>query len=230
MEGGKHWVDHIGISPNGKRFCFFHRWYINDEFFHTRLYTADLDGRNLFLFPDSGFYSHIFWKNNKELFGFCSISEKFGDIRKDVKKSRLLLKKILPIYRKLIPKSIRKRVLPVGYFILEDKTGKSRKLQINNEDGHGTWSNDRYLITDTYADKKHFRTLIFYDLKSKKKTRLGKFYALPDKKYIERRKWGNYDIGSIRCDLHPRWDRKGEKVCFDSVHEGKRNMYEIKVK
>jgi hypothetical protein len=31
--------------------------------------------------------------------------------------------------------------------------------------------------------------------------------------------------GSLRCDLHPRWDRSGEKVCFDSTHERSRQMY-----
>ena len=33
-----------------------------------------------------------------------------------------------------------------------------------------------------------------------------------------------YD-NDTRCDLHPRWDRKGEKICFDSVFEGKRRVY-----
>lgn len=230
MNKGKHWVDHIGISPNGKRFCFFHRWNIEGNLFHTRLFTADLNGKNLFMFPDSGFYSHIFWKNNKDLFGYGSISEKFGNIRKDVKKSKLLLKKILPIYRKLIPKSIRKRVLPISYYILKDKTKRAIKLPINNEDGHSTWFNDKYLITDTYPDKRHYRTLIYYDLELKKKIKLGKFYTLPDKKNIRGEKLRNYDTSSIRCDLHPRWDRKGEKVCFDSVHEGYRNMYEVYIK
>ncbi|MGC9310000.1 MAG: hypothetical protein ACP5D2_04885, partial [Candidatus Nanoarchaeia archaeon] len=217
MEQGKHWVDHIGISPDGKRACFFHRWYINKELYHTRLFSVDIDGKNLFMFPDSGFYSHIFWKNNKELFGFCSLSEKFGNLRKNKKKLKFIFKKILPFYRKLVPKSIRKRAIPVNYYILNDKTKESIKLnKITNEDGHGTWFNDRYLITDTYPNKKHYRSLILYDLEKNRKKVLGKFYTLPKKRYIKKANQNDYDISSLRCDLHPRWDRKGEKICFDS--------------
>lgn len=32
-----------------------------------------------------------------------------------------------------------------------------------------------------------------------------------------------YDI--VRCDLHPRWDRTGRRICFDSVHDGRRALY-----
>jgi len=35
--------------------------------------------------------------------------------------------------------------------------------------------------------------------------------------------------GEIRCDLHPRWNRAGTKICFDSVHEGRRRMYVMDV-
>lgn len=229
MENGKHWVDHIGISPNGKRFCFFHRWYINDELFHTRLFTADLEGKNLFMFPDSGFYSHFFWKNDKELFGWGSISEKFGEIRKDTKKSKIILKKILPLYRKFVPRFIRKKILPANYFILKDQEKIAQKLKIYYEDGHGTWIKNRFLITDTYANKKHFRKIILYDLKSKTKKIIGKFYAIPDKKYLKEEDREKYDNLGIRTDLHPRWDWEGKRFCFDSVHEGYRNMYEIDI-
>ncbi|MBC7289368.1 MAG: hypothetical protein H5T86_15270, partial [Armatimonadetes bacterium] len=35
--------------------------------------------------------------------------------------------------------------------------------------------------------------------------------------------------GEIRCDLHPRWNRAGDKVCIDSAHTGVRQMYVLDV-
>jgi hypothetical protein len=41
----------------------------------------------------------------------------------------------------------------------------------------------------------------------------GRFYSPPEL------------AGACRCDLHPRWSRDGRRVCFDSAHEGTRQMY-----
>lgn len=35
--------------------------------------------------------------------------------------------------------------------------------------------------------------------------------------------------GEIRCDLHPRWSRDERQVCFDSIHEGSRQVYVMDV-
>ena len=37
-----------------------------------------------------------------------------------------------------------------------------------------------------------------------------------------------YD-NDTRCDLHPRWNHKGDNVCFDSVFEGHRGLYVVDV-
>lgn len=31
--------------------------------------------------------------------------------------------------------------------------------------------------------------------------------------------------GDIRCDLHPRWNRNGTAISFDSIHENHRHVY-----
>ena len=35
--------------------------------------------------------------------------------------------------------------------------------------------------------------------------------------------------GEIGCDHHPRWSRDGMQVCFDSIHEGTRQVYVVHV-
>ncbi len=84
--------------------------------------------------------------------------------------------------------------------------------------GHATFSPDTaWLITDTpeppVADKRNQRTLYLFQCKTHRRIELGTFGA-PD---ILR--------GPLRCDLHPRWDRTGGRVCFDSAHDGCRQMY-----
>jgi len=88
-----------------------------------------------------------------------------------------------------------------------------------DQDGHCSYSpNRRWLLTDTYPDAlRSERTLILYDLRSNTRYDIGRFYSSPEL------------AGPIRCDLHPRWNRDGTKVCIDSVHEGQRQMYVIDV-
>ncbi len=71
MDNACHKVNHIMISPNGKRFMFLHRWYamMGEKF--TRLVTANIDGSDLYVIADDDMVSHCAWKNDHELIGYA---------------------------------------------------------------------------------------------------------------------------------------------------------------
>ena len=80
-------------------------------------------------------------------------------------------------------------------------------------DGHPSYQpGSEALLTDTYPDDFGEQRLIVFDSGSGT-TILGR-YRLP----LRYR-------GETRCDLHPRWNRKGNRVCFDSSHSGIRALY-----
>jgi hypothetical protein len=182
MKDAQHWFNHIDISPNGTRFSFLHRWEYNNVI-NSRLYTADIDGKNIYCLADDTMVSHSCWKNNEQILVWC-------------------------------------RQFDIGdrYYLLTDQTSKREVIGdgILNVDGHPSYSPDgRYILTDTYPDRTRKRSLIVYDTQNNERYDIAKVFA-PFK----------YD-GEIRCDLHPRWSRDGKQICFDSVHEGKRQLYVI---
>ena len=73
-------------------------------------------------------------------------------------------------------------------------------------------------LTDTYPGRQApEQILMLYQPSTGQLVELGRY--LPDAKYQ----------GDYRCDLHPRWSRDGRSICFDSCHDGSRQMYLIDV-
>ena len=87
-------------------------------------------------------------------------------------------------------------------------------------DGHMSYhpQKKQWLLTDTYPDERHMRILKLYNTRENREVILGKFHALPDLQC------------ELRCDLHPTWNRDGDRVAIDSIHEeGKRAVYVLDV-
>jgi hypothetical protein len=107
-----------------------------------------------------------------------------------------------------------------GYYIVHDPSGEMRAVGrgLFESDGHCNLSPDRqWLLTDRYPQDSPTQPLILYDMARDRRIDIGRFRSLTDMNT------------SYRCDLHTRWSREGTKVCFDSTHEGSRQMYVIDV-
>ena len=104
----------------------------------------------------------------------------------------------------------------LAYVLFTDGTDQYRVIAkgVLTRDGHGSFSPDRrWMVSDTYPDWKKRRSLLLINTETEEVLELGKFYS--DPKLAE----------EFRCDLHPRWNHDGTKICFDSVHEGTRQVY-----
>lgn len=87
------------------------------------------------------------------------------------------------------------------------------------QDGHCSYSPDRnWALTDTYPDRDRLQHLMLFHPATNRTIGLGAFFEPPNL------------TGPFRCDLHPRWDRQGKQVCFDSTHrDGQRQIYVVNV-
>lgn len=113
---------------------------------------------------------------------------------------------------------LRKKETKDHYYLMKDKT-KIYKMFWNelDTDGHCTYSpNGRYVVTDSYPNRKRIAS-VFLCEEEKKSSRIARVFS-PFK----------YD-NDVRCDLHPRWNHNSDKICIDSVHEGKKELYVIKI-
>ncbi len=182
-EGSVHKVNHIMLSPNGKRFMVLYRWF-NGQRKYTRLVTCNVDGTDMYVLSDDDMVSHCFWKNNSSILAFEN----------------------------------KKKTGP-GYYLMKDKTQNYIHCwpQFSN-DGHPSYSPDgKYIVTDSYPDRARIASINLMDGNERKKdnTTIARVFA-PFK----------YD-NDTRCDLHPRWNHAGDKICFDSIFEGHRGLYVV---
>jgi len=106
------------------------------------------------------------------------------------------------------------------YYLLEDRMDNYKIIgkKIFTSDGHPQFAADQEnIITDTYPDRLRRQYLIHYNLNTN--TRNDMAILKSPLSYT----------GDVRCDLHPRWDRTGESVVFDSSHTGKRSLCTIRL-
>lgn len=192
MDQAVSWFNHLLISPDGKRFGFFHRWrhfgpWGPGILSHiTHMFTANLDGSDIYPLNLEDMSSHYAWISPTQLINY---SNRFKD--------------------------------GWQYHIFTDKTDKVETIgeKYFDDDGHCTFSPDhRWMLTDSYPDAQdNCRALYLYDIQKDIAYELGRFYADPA-----------YPAPA-RCDLHPSFSADGRIICFDSIHEGFRGIYNMDI-
>ena len=107
------------------------------------------------------------------------------------------------------------------FYAIDDQTSEHTIIGdgVLTVDGHCSYSPDRtWILDDTYPDRDNKQALILYRPADGKRVDIGRFFLPPAWKHKP-----------FRCDLHPRWNRDGTKVCFDGAFEETRQMYVIDV-
>ena len=108
-----------------------------------------------------------------------------------------------------------------GYYLIDTRNGQTTSIGAGTfaMDGHCVYRPQRdWFATDTYPkNEQREQPLMLYKPGTGRCVQVGAFHAVPSA------------TGSRRCDLHARWDRAGRQLCFDSTHEGTRQMYVMDV-
>jgi len=147
------WVNHLTISPNGKRMAFLHRfrcfgpWGRGVKSYVTRMFTADIDGKNLWKLPIDFHASHYTWKNDEELI----------------------------VYSRLPAGGDQYRIYKVG-----DGSPRIFARDRLPANGHCSFSPDgKLLLTDSYTEPDGCRELVVYDEAKDARYSLGRYHS-PD--------------------------------------------------
>ena len=236
FDHAKHWIEHIMISPSGKRFCFLHRFTVKElSDYETRLFVANIDGSNLQLINGwrNFYWSHFAWngddeftiytyKHNRKNYSNCANNVNAKSIK------NISAKHFIRQIFNYIPVNIKKKII----FLIKGQTSyyqyysfKDNKFKLEENikikefaiDGHPSFTNDgRYMITDTYPDNKQYQHLIIYDRYTKKAITIAKLYAGLHKK-----------PGS--CDLHPKLCKNNTHLTVDTAFDKKHHMLVFKL-
>ncbi len=101
-----------------------------------------------------------------------------------------------------------------GYHVYDQSGRHIKKLDkhIPRLDGHPHARAPQWFVSDNVVNKRFERDLWLYDIGTQARIDLAAFYSPPQ------------FSGEIRCDLHPRLSRDGQKVAVDSAHAGYRQI------
>ncbi len=256
--GFPHYVTHPMLNPRGDRIAFLHRYRVPDGGETTRLMSIGIDGSGLRCLA-KGFLSHFTWTSNEEIFIWGAHQPKIYSMRESaylrfpgVLKMSKLAKSAIRFLRRTHHSTTSSLQSHAFLTIVDQEGGAIEKsaLGVIVEDGHpmACPKQLREVICDTYPNSKGDRQLFLYNLDQNVRKEISTFrriFSEPDKDTFDYRMVQSgtdvriakrFDLShylfarsGFHCDLHPRWSYDGEFVFFDSIHDGTRQLYRVKV-
>jgi hypothetical protein len=151
-KGAKHWFNHLLFNTDGSRFLFLHRWRGDKEGagFATRMFTADLNGKQLHILDPHGRTSHFVWRDPHSVMAWAwhpSHGSRFY------------------LYTDRTDK-----VEVVG---LEEMT-------VNGHNTFVPGKKNQWVLNDTYPDKQRLQHPYLYHIPTRRKVPLGHFHSPPE--------------------------------------------------
>lgn len=253
---GRHnYITHLVLNPSQNRISFLHRFKLKDGGETTRLMTIGTDGTGLRCLG-TGFLSHYDWKDDHSIAIWGRVGSGIERLRNSFF-YRLIPSGAIAWAKKMIkrfiykPKPAATGASLFNWLVFTDEAEPKQSLlakEIITEDGHPMFNpaNRDWMICDNYPDKDGVRTLFLFQVSTQKKIDLGRYKMIGDKPDLSRLKNALEDVepsvlkafelkniafyrSGFHCDLHPRWKPDGSMVAFDSIHEGKRAIYQFDV-
>lgn len=214
-----HWLNHATFSPSGRRIAFLHR---------SRSAMAAAGGVMTFgTTPRSRSWKRVVRRQLGALYrrvtggGFASLFSRLFVVNLDGTNLQCVVDSGVCSHfgwrddNSLVFWGSWGGSMP-AYWLVDLLSGKVEPAGagLPGEDGHCSYSRDgRWLLTDTYQSAEKPGLIVLKDTRSGQISEIGRFRAAPG------------FSGELRCDFHPRLRSDNRMICFDSTHEGARNVY-----
>jgi len=146
----QNWFNHLLFSPDSRRFAFFHRWRTPDGWHLTHMFTANIDGSEIYPLNLEDMSSHYTWFDNDKIICFANQFEQGWN------------------YYEFTDRSKRVKVIGEDFF-----KGEDGHCSYSND--HKWMLTDCYPT----PDNDNMRSLYLMNLKKNEVFTIGKFWADP---------------------------------------------------
>jgi hypothetical protein len=214
--GYPHFISHLRFNSSGDHVLFGNSVMASDGLLYSNLMVMAKSGDELRTIATEKM-SHSFWLTNIEVACWARTSTLIRKIRQtQITKNKLFIKLLVQLRRwrgagrsKLTSEGMKKFSIQAPYF------RSSMAPNAIQQDGHFcAHPTMNIFVGDTYPDKDQILHLFIYDHFRDIKINIASFpheVSCPDN-------------GHLRSDLHPRWNRKGDKIAVDISESGVRRV------